>query len=70
MDPKTLGKWILRGWIAARRQGEGVGSCWIVRAEPEEQAWMRRLRRWLREHHRRSPPEELTHPSAARRRAD
>ena len=67
MDPKTLGKWILRGWVAARRQGEGVGSCWIVRAGPGEQARMRRLRRWLREHHRRSPPEELTRPSRSRR---
>jgi hypothetical protein len=25
MDPKTLGKWILRGWVAARRKGEGSG---------------------------------------------
>jgi len=70
MDPKTLGKWILRGWVAARRQGEGVGSCWIVRAGRREQAQMQRLRRWLKEHHRRSPPEELTRPSAGDRRGD
>jgi hypothetical protein len=70
MDSKTLGKWILRGWVAARRQGEGVGSCWIVRAGPSEQARMRRLRRWLREHHRRSPPDELTRPSVGDRRRD
>ena len=66
MAPKTLGKWILRGWVAASRQGEGVGSWWIVRAGPKEQVRLRRLRRWLREHHRRSPPEELRRPSTGR----
>jgi DNA invertase Pin-like site-specific DNA recombinase len=62
MPAKTLSTWIQRGWVAARRQGKGIRACWIVRAGVKEQERLRKLRRWLHDHHRRSPPEGLTRP--------
>ena len=66
MPAATLNSWISRGWVEARRLGDGVRACWVVRAGRAEQARLRRLRRWLREHHRKSPPDTLTHPASHR----
>lgn len=64
MPAKTLSSWIGRGWVNARRNGVGVRACWIIRASRQEQTRLRRLRRWLRDHHRQSPPESLTRPAS------
>jgi hypothetical protein len=64
MPAATLSTWIGRGWVDARRNGVGVRACWVVRAGPREQERLRRLRRWLKEHHRKSPPDSLTRPSS------